>query len=119
MCVQRSIIEKSENDPVSMPLSLPTGYLSTNPASQCLKQWHCGAVTIHELKEQDVEVNLGAWHMPLNTYFCPRYEYSRSNFPIVDPIFDCALTLPLHIFLTEREQETEVERLTCSIEVLT
>lgn len=66
---------------------------------------------IQQLKEHGVETNIGTWHMPLTTYFRTRYGYHAGDFPVSDYVFKCALTLPLHEFLTRSEQETVVEQL--------
>ena len=54
------------------------------------------AELIEWMKEQNVETNIGTWHMPLTTYFRTHYSYRPGDFPITDDIFNRSLTLPLY-----------------------
>ncbi len=108
-----------ENDPVLVPAvpaeSWPVyqSYVTLLPEAVAPRR----AEIIRELKEQGIETNIGTWHMPLTTYFRTRYGFRRGDFPATDRVFDCALTLPLHEFLTENQQELVVEKLTQSVKV--
>ncbi len=110
-----------ENEPVTVPF-VPPG---SSPVYQSYVTLLPEAATprrgdiIRELKAQGIETNIGTWHMPLTTYFRTRYGYCRGDFPVTDRVFDSALTLPLHEFLTESEQELVVKKLMWSIEALT
>lgn len=110
-----------ENDPVAVPFvpseSSPVyqSYVTLLPEAAAARR----AEMIRDLKEQGIETNIGTWHMPLTSYFRTRYGYRRGDFPVTDRVFDCALTLPLHEFLTESEQESVVEKLTEAIKSVT
>jgi len=66
---------------------------------------------ISHLREQGVETTIGTWHIPMTDYFRNRYGYKKGDFPITDQVFDRALTLPLHEFLSGEDQEKVVELL--------
>lgn len=66
---------------------------------------------IRQLKDQGVETTIGTWHMPLTTFFRTRYGYRVGDFPVTDGIFARALTLPLHEYLREDEQDRVVNLL--------
>jgi dTDP-4-amino-4,6-dideoxygalactose transaminase len=63
---------------------------------------------IADLKKNDIETNIGTWHMPLTSYFSTRYGYQTGDFPITDQIFARALTLPLYENLTLADQKNVV-----------
>jgi dTDP-4-amino-4,6-dideoxygalactose transaminase len=102
-----------ENNPVTVP-AVPSqsfhvyqSYVTLLPEKIAPRR----AEIIRGLKEMGIETNLGTWHMPLTAYFRARYGYHAGDFPVTDRVFDCALTLPLHEFLTGPEQETIVQKL--------
>ncbi len=103
-----------ENDPVLVPAvpsqSQPVyqSYVTLLPEGAAPHR----AEIIRQLKEDGIETNIGTWHMPLTTYFRTRYGYCAGDFPVSENVFDRALTLPLHEFLTEAEQEEVVQKLT-------
>jgi perosamine synthetase len=66
---------------------------------------------IRKLKEQGIETNIGTWHMPLTTFFRTQYGYRADNFPVSSNVFERALTLPLHEFLTQDEQNVVINQL--------
>ena len=59
---------------------------------------------IEQLKEQGIEIAIGTWHLPMTTYFRTRYGYTAGSFPVTDDVFARSLTLPLHQYLSERDQ---------------
>ncbi|MGA1979156.1 MAG: DegT/DnrJ/EryC1/StrS family aminotransferase [Sedimentisphaerales bacterium] len=67
------------------------------------------------LKERGIETTIGTWHIPMITYFRRRYGYKMGDFPATDETFACAMTLPLHKKLSEKEQEKIVECLAAEI----
>jgi perosamine synthetase len=69
------------------------------------------AELIRLLKEQNVETNIGTWHMPLTTYFRTRYGYQPGDFPVTDRVFANSLTLPLYENLTIQDQQQVVKSL--------
>ena len=69
------------------------------------------AAIMRKLKEQGIETNIGTWHMPLTTYFRTRYGYRAGDFHVSENVFNRSLTLPLHEYLTEAEQEVVVNKL--------
>jgi len=103
-----------ENDSVLAPVfSLQSfhvyqSYVTLLPKEAALHR----AEIIQQLKEQGIETNIGTWHMPLTTYFRTRYDYHAGDFPFSENVFDRALTLPLHEFLSESEQGMIVQKLT-------
>ncbi len=108
------------SDPVTVP-STPSGsspvyqsYVTLLPEAATPRR----AEIIRELKEQGIETNIGTWHMPLTTYFRTCYGYCLGDFPTTDQIFDRSLTLPLHEFLTDTEQESVVHTLLQTIRAL-
>lgn len=110
-----------ENDPVLVP-AVPSqsfhvyqSYVTLLPEEAAPRRTEI----IRKLKEQSIETNIGTWHMPLTTYFRTRYGYRVGDFSISDRVFDRALTLPLHEFLTEAEQRTVAQKLTQAIKALT
>jgi len=110
-----------ENDPVLVP-AVPSqsfhvyqSYVTLLPEEAAPRRTEI----IRKLKEQSIETNIGTWHMPLTTYFRTRYGYRAGDFSISDRVFDRALTLPLHEFLTEAEQRTVAQKLTQAIKALT
>ncbi|MEQ8675448.1 MAG: DegT/DnrJ/EryC1/StrS family aminotransferase [Aggregatilineales bacterium] len=63
------------------------------------------------LLKNDIQSTIGTYHMPMTTYFRTRYGYQAGDFPVADNVFARSLTLPLHEFLTEDEQQQVVEHL--------
>ena len=66
---------------------------------------------IRLLKEQNVETNIGTWHMPMTTYFRTRYGYCPGDFPVTDDVFNRSLTLPLYETLLSADQEIVAQTL--------
>ena len=110
-----------ENDPVLMPHMSPQSYHVYQSYVTLLPEKSAPhrAEIICQLKEQGVEINIGTWHIPLTTYFRTRYGYRVGDFPSTDHVFERALTLPLHEFLTESEQETVLQKLMQALKALT
>ncbi len=59
---------------------------------------------IQHLRAQGIETTIGTWHMPLTSFFRARYGYRPGDFPACDGVFARALTLPLHEYLSQDEQ---------------
>lgn len=60
---------------------------------------------IRQLLDQGIETAIGTCHLPMTTYFRKRYGYQLGDFPAADAVFSRSLTLPLHEYLTQEEQE--------------
>ena len=86
-----------ENEPVHVPATAPQSfhvyqsYVVLLPEDAAPRR----VEIIQKLREQDIETNIGTWHMPLTTYFRTRYGHKVGDFPVSDKIFSRALTLPL------------------------
>ena len=65
--------------------------------------------TISRLKENGIETTIGTLHMPMTTYFRTRYGYKAGDYPVSENIYKRSLTLPLHEYLTRKEQEKVVQ----------
>jgi dTDP-4-amino-4,6-dideoxygalactose transaminase len=89
--------------------SLPVyqSYVALLPEDAALRR----VEMIARLKEQEIETNIGTWHIPLTTYFRTRYGYRPGDFPSADQVFARSITLPLHERLTAEEQEQVVQSL--------
>lgn len=70
-------------------------------------------IVMNHLHKKDIQCTIGTYHMPMTTYFRTRYGYQTGDFPVTDDVFARSLTLPLHEFLTEEEQQQVVDAL-CS-----
>ena len=66
---------------------------------------------IVELRRQEIEAQIGTWHMPLARYYHERYGYRAGDFPVTDSVFARTLTLPLHPSIPEPDQAFVVDRL--------
>lgn len=101
------------NSPLQVPVVSPEGwpvyqsYVVLLPESLTSHR----AKLISQLREQDVETNIGTWHMPLTAYFRARYGYQPGDFPTTDRIFSSSLTLPLYEGLTQADQGHVVDTL--------
>jgi dTDP-4-amino-4,6-dideoxygalactose transaminase len=66
---------------------------------------------IAALRTQNIETNLGTYHMPMLSYFRSHCGHRVGDFPVTDRVAAAALALPLHAGLTAGEQETVVAAL--------
>lgn len=71
-------------------------------------------LVLDHLHDNNIQATIGTYHMPMTSYFRKRYNYQDGDFPISEDIFERSVTLPLHEFLTEEEQEEVVKQL-CAV----
>ena len=72
---------------------------------------HLRGACIEHMRDADIQVNKGTYHMPLTTFFRTTYGYMPGHFPVTDDIFARALALPLYDGLTAEDQERVIETL--------
>lgn len=58
---------------------------------------------VRSMREKEIEIQIGTWHMPLTQYYRSRYGYKPGDFPNTDRVFKSSISLPLHEDLTEDE----------------
>lgn len=63
---------------------------------------------IEQLKRDGIETTIGTLNIPMTNYFRSRYGYQTNAFPVTDRVASRCLTLPLHCWLRENDQEKVV-----------
>jgi dTDP-4-amino-4,6-dideoxygalactose transaminase len=76
-------------------------------------------VLVKYLREKDVEITIGTYHIPMVTYFRSRYGYRPGDFTVTDSVFARSVTLPLHTKMMTCEQQAAVATLLAALRNLT
>lgn len=100
--------------PPKVPLSnihVYQSYVTLLPAEVSFRR----ASIISMLKNSEIQLAIGTWHMPMTTYFRSRYGYKSGDFPVADNIFERSLTLPLFEGISHKQQGKVINSLLSSI----
>ena len=70
---------------------------------------------IDRLREQQIETQIGTYHIPMGSFFRERYGFRPGDFPVTDAVAARALTLPLHPAIEPDQQAAVVEHLLAAL----
>jgi perosamine synthetase len=70
---------------------------------------------IRRLRAQQIETQIGTYHLPMGSFFRERYSFRPGDFPVTDAVATRALALPLHPAIDPGEQATVVEHLLAAL----
>lgn len=70
---------------------------------------------VQQLRQEGIETTIGTWHMPLTSYYRTKYGFKPTDFPVTDKVFAQSLSLPLHPYLSQQDQERIIEALLVKI----
>lgn len=108
-----------EGSPFTLPCALPDGSEHTYQSYVVLLPEEAAPRRdriIAYLGSQGIQSAIGTYHMPMTTYFRILYHTRPGDYPVTDSVAARSLTLPLHEFLTQEEQEQVVHHLHAALE---